>query len=94
VSQVQVRIVGSAAAFAFADVWVVAGFTSAVACALAAVTGYGIVVAVQRQAPASLRAALSGQRSRLRGRLGSPKPARRPRARAGEPPTAESTYGW
>ncbi|HZU19939.1 MAG TPA: hypothetical protein VE982_01845 [Gaiellaceae bacterium] len=92
-SQLHGRILGSAAAFAFADVWVVAGFTAAVGCALAAALGYGAVVAIQRQALASIRSGITRRRRPLRSAVAA-KPARRPRAVMTDVPTAETTYGW
>jgi hypothetical protein len=96
VGQVQGRIVGSVAAFAFADVWVTAGLFAAFECALAAALGYGIAVAVERDAATSARLALSQHRRRLRSRFEQPARHRRPRPRRqiAEPPTAETTYGW
>jgi hypothetical protein len=88
------RIVGGAAAFAFADVWVVAGFTAAVGCAAAAAAGYCAVLAAERHSIASTRAKIVALRSRVETRLAPPRQPRSRRVRASDRPTAESTYGW
>ncbi len=93
-TQRQIRWIGSAIGFALADVWVVAGLNAAVGCALAGAAGYGAVVAVQRHALTSLKVRLLELRQRAERKLAPPKPARRTRVRMGDPPTAETTYGW
>ena len=93
-SQRQIRWIGSAIGFALADVWVVAGLSAAVGCALAGAAGYGAVVLVQRHSIASVKARAVELRRRAELKLAPPKPARRPRVRVSETPTAETTYGW
>ena len=93
-SQRQIRWIGSAIGFALADVWVVAGLNAAIGCALAGAAGYGAVAAVQRQALSVLKTRALELRQRVELKLAPPKPARRPRVRMGDPPTAETTYGW
>ena len=94
-STTQIRIAGAAGAFAFADVWVVAGLQAAVGCALAAAAAYGAVVVVQqRQSFASIRLRVAELQRRVSARLAPPKPPRRPRVRVAEARSAESPYGW
>jgi hypothetical protein len=93
-SQRQIRWIGSAIGFALADVWVVAGLTAALVCAVAGAAGYGAVVAGQRHALTLARRQFIELRRRVELKFAPPKAARRPRVRVTETPTAETTYGW
>lgn len=94
------RVGGAVVGFAFAILWIVVGFESALFCVVAGVLGFAAVAVVQRH-----RLSLPAlDLSRLRALTKPPAPPRRqsprPRPRVHvEPPSAENAladtgYGW
>ena len=90
------RIVGAVTGFAFAAVWIGAGFLAALACVAAAAAGVAAVTFAERQSVEELRQRVLGlRRLRLPTQVQKPKVhLRRERVRVPDWPSQESTYGW
>ncbi len=101
------RYIGGTLGFAFAAIWVTAGFTAAATCLAAGGLGYAIVRLSERGSLGGLLVARDTVHREVHGRLATPpratrsvkrppQPARRPvREAAPAPAVAETaTYGW
>jgi len=95
--QHQTRVVAGAASFAFAAVWITAGFTAAVACLAAAGIGVALTDVLRRWSIETTLARVRTLQRHAMTRMAEqapPKSAPRRPIRIQEQPSRESNYGW